>query len=174
MSRLHKRLCALVLGCCTAWSVWGQPVGHLNVPGMQHVHSGFTQVPSLPSSHHYLLNVVHPDGTVDTMSSAYLVKQTLVYTDVVLLLWRNANSAIGNPESGEVYLADYDSSQKGRPLQDQMPLVRFTIPPNETRAVVRVTLAAGRAYSGYRQPLLVNYSGSVDMNARALGYVVPN
>lgn len=171
---LMRRLMVGMAACCVAVSGWSQPVGHLSVPGMQHVHSGFAQVPSLPSTHHYLLNVVHPDATHDTMSSGYLAKQTLVYTDFVLLLWRNAKSALGNADSGEIYLADYDSSQKSRPMQDQMVLVRFTIPPNETRAVVRVTVAAGRAYSGYRQPLLINYSGTVDMNARALGYLVPN
>lgn len=171
---LTRRLMVGMAACCVAVSGWSQPVGHLSVPGMQHVHSGFAQVPSLPSTHHYLLNVVHPDATHDTMSSGYLAKQTLVYTDFVLLLWRNANSTPGNADSGEIYLADYDSSQKSRPMQDQMVLVRFTIPPNETRTVVRVTIAAGRAYSGYRQPLLINYSGTVDMNARALGYLVPN
>ncbi len=171
------KLTHLVVACalaCAALAAQAQPLGHLGVPGMQQVHSGFATVPGLPATHHYLLNVVHPDATVDTMSSAYLVKQTLVYTDFVLLLWRNPKSAFGNADSGEIYLADYDSSQKGWPLQDQMPLVRYTIPPNESRAVVRVTMTAGRAYGGYRQPLLVNYSGTVDMNARALGYVVPN
>jgi hypothetical protein len=171
--KLRHLVIVLALGG-GAIAAQAQPAGHLGVPGMQQVHSGFAQSPGLPGQNHYLLNVVHPDGTVGTMSSGYLAKQTLVYTDFVLLLWRNAHSTIGNPDSGEIYLADYDSTQKSRPMQDQMPLVRFTIAPNETRAVMRVTMTAGRAYSGYRQPLLVNYSGTVDMNARALGYLLPN
>jgi hypothetical protein len=166
---------AFLLLACPAFAAVAQVNGHLNVPGAQMVYSGFAPQNGLPQNQHYLLNTVHPDGTVDTMSSAYLVKQTLVYIDFVLLLYRNSNSVLSSPETGEVYLADYDSSLKGKPVQDQWPLVRYTIPANEGRAIVHVSLPAGRAYSGYRQPMLISYgTTSVTLNGRALGYVMPN
>lgn len=124
-----RRFVLFLVFACAAAGAWAQPVGHLGVPGAQMVRSDFATVAGLPATNHYLLNVVHPDGTVDTMSSAYLLRQTLVYVDLVLIIFRNSASVPGSAESGEIYLGDYDSSLKARPVQTRWHCCASRSPP---------------------------------------------
>lgn len=164
---------AAVLGL-SALAASAQPVGHLNVPAMQSSHSYFGATPGLPSNQYHWLGLMYPDGRADPMQPDLLLKQTLSLMDLVFLVVR-PNGPAGVEESGEIYLGDVDASLKGRPLQDQLPVVRYTMPAKESRLVLQVTLAAGRAFGGYRQPVIVHYGpAGVVVNARAIGYVVPN
>lgn len=169
-----RRAGAIAVLGLSAFGASAQAPGHLNVPGMQTVYSHFGALPGLPSNQQQWLGFFLPDGRVEPTYPDILQKQTLSLMDFTLLVYR-PNGPAGVDESGEIYLGDVDASQKGRPLQDQMPIVRYTMPAKETRLVLRVTLAAGRAFSGYRQPVVVHYGpAGVLVNARALGYVVPN
>ena len=164
---------AAVLGLCTL-AASAQPVGHLNVPAMQSTHSYFGTTPGLPGHQYHWLGLNYPDGRADPMHPDLLHKQTLTLMDLVFLVVR-PNGPAGVDESGEIYLGDVDASLKGRPLQDQLPVVRYTMPAKESRLVLQVTLSAGRAFSGYRQPVVVHYGpAGVLVNARAIGYIVPN
>jgi len=171
---MFKRILLSLLLGLAALSASAQIAGHLGVPGAQMVYSSFGPITGLPANHQYPFSLVRPDGTVEPMTSTLLLKQTLVYLDVVVIVYR-PGGAVSWPESGEIYLGDVDASQRSRPLQDQAPLLRYTMPANESRLVLRVSLAAGRAYGGYRQPVAVHYGpAGIDMNVRANGYVLAN
>lgn len=172
--RLGVAFALALAAVCGAGTARAQVPGHLNVPGSQMIHAGFTPMPGLPTHHHHLLNVVRPDGTQDMPGAGYLHKQTLVAMDATIIVWRNG-AASGWPESGEVYLGDVDVTQKGRPIQDQWPLVRYTMPANETRLVLRVPLIAGRAFAGARHPVVVHHGPpGIEINPRLSGYVLPH
>jgi hypothetical protein len=172
--RFLRRAGALALLGLSALSASAQAPGHLNVPGLQTVHSHYQAMSGTRSNEHQWLGLVFPDGRVQPMQYDQLTKQTLTLMDVIILVYR-PNGPTGADESGEIYLGDQDASQKGRPLQDQMPLVRYTIPGNESRVLLRVSLGAGRAFSGYRHPVLIHYGPyNAQIGVRTLGYVVPN
>jgi hypothetical protein len=155
-------------------AAWSQALGHLNVPWRQMVLSHFNPMSGTQSNIHQWLGVSYPDGTADPMLPDSLVRQTLVLQDVVLLVFR-PNGPTTVAESGEVYLAEVDATQKARPVVGQTALVHYTMPANETRLVLRVSIAAGHAFSVYRHPAFV-HSGptGVQINVRANGYLLPN
>ena len=169
-----RRAGALAVLGLSALTASAQAPGHLNVPGMQTVHSYYQAMSGTRSNEYQWLGLVFPDGRVQPMQYDQLTKQTLTIMDLIILVYRPTGPT-GTDETGEIYLGDHDASLKGRPLQDQMPLVRYTIPGNESRVVLRVSLGAGRAFSGYRQPVLIHYGPyNAQIGARTLGYVVPN
>ncbi len=171
---MPKRILPALLLSLVALSASAQPAGHLGVPGAQMVHSSFGPIAGLPANQQYIHGYVRPDGTAELATSNLLLKQTLVFMDIVVIVHR-PGGAVSWPESGEIYLGDADATQKGRPVQDQAPLLRYTMPAYESRLVLRVSLAAGRAYGGYRQPVAVHYGpAGIDMNVRASGYVLAN
>lgn len=172
-SRSHAVLAALMIsGWISACAA--QAVGHLNVPAAQMVRSDFAATAGTAQPLH-LLNVVRPNGGYDTLAKDYLDRQTMVLTDFTFILYRSNGAAYTYPESGEIYVAAVDVSQRGRPVADQQILARYTIPPNESRVVVRVSIGAGRAFSGTHWPAITHYGPSgVEVNARANGYLLPN
>lgn len=170
---LNRFVFVLALGLAS-FGASAQTAGHLGVPGAQMVYSSFGPVPGLPPNMHYPTGMTRPDGTTEALMGSFLFKQTLVYIDIVVIVYR-PGGAVSWPESGEIYLGDSDSTQKMRPLQDQMPLLRYTMPANESRLVLRVSLAAGRAFGGIRQPVAVHYGPvGIEMNLRANGYALVN
>lgn len=151
-----------------------QAVGHLNVPAAQMVRSDFAATTGTAQPLH-LLNVVRPNGVYDTLAKDYLDRQTLVLTDFTFIAFRSNGAAYTYPESGEIYVAAVDIAQRGRPVADQQILARYTIPPNEYRVVVRVSIGAGRAFSGTLWPAITHYGPpGVEINARANGYLLAN
>ena len=168
-------VCALLVAAAAPLSAAAQAIGHLGVPATQMVYANLGPVAGLPQNQHFFNGYTLPDGTQEPWSSGLLRKQTLVLTDFLLLVYRSPSSNPANAETGEVYLADFDAVQRSRPLQDQWPLVHYTIPVGEGRIVLHVPIAAGRAFGGYRQPALVNYiNPNTVLNARVFGYLLPN
>lgn len=171
--RAHVLAAALILvGWISACAA--QPVGHLNVPAAHMVRSDFGATSGTAQPLH-LLNVVRPNGVYDTLAKDYLDRQTLVLTDFTFIVYRSNGAAYTYPESGEIYVAAVDIAQRGRPLADQQVLARYTIPPHESRAVVRVSIGAGRAFGGTHWPAITHYGPpGVEINARANGYLLGN
>lgn len=178
MNRLLRTLVVIVtsaLALTAGTGAFAQQAGHLGVPGVQMVRADLGTIAGLPAQHYYLINVVRPDGVADTLSSTYLVKQTLVFNELTLIVVRRGGVPVGYAESGEIYLGSYDSRSKGRPLNDQAALLRYTMPASESRLVLRVPLEAGRAFSAYQHPVVIHYGPpDIDLNVRAHGYVASN
>jgi len=167
--------CALALAVALPFAAFAQAIGHLNVPAAQMVHATLGPQAGSPQNQHFFNGYTLPDGTQEPWSSSMLRKQTFVVTDFTILVYRASSSNPSYAESGEIYLADFDASLRGRPLQDQFPLVHYTIPVGEGRVVLQVPIAAGRAFGGYRQPALVNYiNPNTVISGRAFGYLLPN
>jgi hypothetical protein len=164
-------LSALTLG---AGAAWAQSAGHLNVPGAQMVLSHFNPMPGTQAHIHQWLGLTRPDGSVEPMVPDHLMRQTLVLQDIVLMVFR-PHGPTGSSDYGEIYLGDVDASNKARPVLDQTALAHYTMGGKDARLILRVPILSGRAYSGWRQPVLV-HSGSagIQINARAHGYLVAN
>lgn len=171
---MQRRLLLLGLSALACGAASAQSPGHLNVPGRDMVLASFSPLAGTQSNVHQWLGHMRPDGQVEPMAPDVLHKQTLVLQDIALVVFR-PHGPTSVPESGEIYLGDVDAANKGRPLQDQVALVRYTMPAYESRLVLRVSIAAGRAYSGWRQPVVMHYGpAAVQINVKAHGYVVPN
>ncbi|HXF47294.1 MAG TPA: hypothetical protein VNK91_14355 [Burkholderiaceae bacterium] len=172
-SQSHAVFAALIF-CGWISACAAQSVGHLNVPAAQMVRSDFAATSGTAQPLH-LLNVVRPNGVYDTLAKDYLDRQTLVLTDFTFIVFRSNGAAYAYPEFGEIYVAAVDIAQRGRPVADQQILARYTIPANESRIVVRVSIGAGRAFSGAHWPAIAHYGPpGVEINARANGYLLGN